>query len=189
VGMLIHRVEMPAGQELVLRQGDLTLEDVDAIVNAANRFLQHGGGVAGAIVRRGGLGIQAESSQLSPVEVGSAVLTGAGDLKARHVIHAVGPQWGEGNEVAKLASAGRAAMAIAEEQGLTSIALPAISSGIFGFPKDRCAKILVDAAVTFCEEHPNSRLREIRFTLIDDETVKIFKSEFERRWGGAPGSA
>jgi O-acetyl-ADP-ribose deacetylase len=174
---------MPAGQTIKLYQGDLTDEDVDAVVNAANTHLQHGGGVAGAIVRRGGDVIQKESNAIGRVEVGHVALTSAGALPARHVIHAVGPRMGEGDEDRKLSSAVRRALMLAEEKGFASIAFPAISSGIFGFPKDRCAEILVGEAVAFCEGHPSSRVRDIHFTLIDDESVGHFQREFERRWG------
>ncbi|MBI3912236.1 MAG: macro domain-containing protein [Armatimonadetes bacterium] len=180
---LVYCIQMPSGQTISLYHGDLTQARVDAIVNAANSMLSHGGGVAGAIVRQGGPVIQEESNRLAPVPVGQAVITSAGVLPARHVIHAVGPRWGEGNERAKLRSAALSALRLAELYDLTSIALPAISSGIFGFPKDQCAEILVQAAVDFCAMHPQSRLRDIRFTLIDEPTVAVFCAEFERRWG------
>lgn len=173
---------LPAGQRIRLVQGDLTEEAVDAIVNAANRHLAHGAGVAGAIVRKGGDVIQRESDRLAPVPVGEAVVTGAGALPARFVIHAVGPRWGEGDEDEKLRRAASNSLARAEERGCASIALPAISSGIFGFPKERCARILVQAAVDFCGAHPESALREIRFTLFDEPTASVFQEEFDRRW-------
>jgi O-acetyl-ADP-ribose deacetylase (regulator of RNase III) len=180
---------LPGGQTVTLYQGDLTEEAADAIVNAANEWLRHGGGVAGAIVRRGGRVIQEESDRIGHVPVGQAAMTGAGALPARHVIHAVGPRMGEGDEERKLASAVRSALALADRHGLTSIALPAISSGIFGFPKDRCAAILVGEALAFCEANPASSVRDIRFTLIDDETVAHFRREFERRGAGPVGES
>jgi len=183
MAVLIRSVVQPGGQTIALYQGDLTEEAVDAIVNAANTNLQHGGGLAGAIVRRGGAVIQEESSRIGPVPVGQCALTGAGALPAGHVIHAVGPRMGEGDEDRKLASAGRSALALAEARGFRSVALPAISSGIFGFPRDRCADILIGEAEAFCRARPGSALREIRFTLIDDETVGHFRREFARRWG------
>jgi O-acetyl-ADP-ribose deacetylase (regulator of RNase III) len=126
-----------------LVSADLTECDVDAIVNAANSRLQHGGGVAGAIVRKGGRSIQDESDKIGFVPVGNAAITTAGTLKARSVIHAVGPRMGEGDEDNKLMRAINSVLALALEKRLRSIAVPAISAGIFGFPKDRCAKILV----------------------------------------------
>src|SRR5689334_22930847 len=122
--------------QLELIEGDITTLDVDAIVNAANEHLQLGGGVAGAIRQKGGPSIQEECNRIGGTPVGTAVMTGAGNLKARQVIHAVGPQMGEGDEDKKLASAVRAALALADRRGFKSIALPAISTGIFGFPID-----------------------------------------------------
>lgn len=186
MGILLAQNQVAGRGFVSLHQGDLTLEDVDAIVNAANSHLAHGGGVAGAIVRRGGSSIQQESSELvnarGPVPAGGAVWTGPGSLKARGIVHAVGPRWGEGDEPAKLRRAAESAFAVATEHGCRTIALPAISSGIFGFPKPDCARILVDAAVAHLES-AGARLEEIRFTLIDEETVGIFKEELVRRFG------
>jgi O-acetyl-ADP-ribose deacetylase (regulator of RNase III) len=182
---LIAEHRLSTGQILQLVHGDLTEERVDAIVNAANAELQHGGGVAGAIVRRGGAIIQGESNdwvqQHGPVTHGSPALTGAGRLPSRHVIHAVGPVWGEGDEDAKLHAAVTGALRLADELGLASLALPAISTGIFGFPKDRGARILMAAVLAFFASHPSSRLRQVRITLIDEPSVKVFAAEFSRR--------
>ena len=174
-----HRSE--SGQMLRLVHGDLTEEAVDAIVNAANNYLEHGGGVAGAIVRRGGAVIQEESRRLAPVAVGQAVSTGAGTLACRRVIHAVGPRMGEGDEDAKLASAVRAALAVAEKEGLASISMPAISSGIFGFPKDRCAAILTETVLAHFAAHPDGAVRRVHFCHFDEPTVDVFLRELERR--------
>jgi O-acetyl-ADP-ribose deacetylase (regulator of RNase III) len=179
---VIRDHQLPTGQRIRLVRGDLTEEAVDAIVNAANSHLAHAGGVAAAIVRKGGAVIQQESDRLAPVPVGGAVATGAGALRARFVIHAVGPRWGEGDEDEKLRRAASSSLALAEERDCGSIALPAISSGIFGFPKERCAQILVQSAVDFCAAHPDSVLREIRFTLFDEPTAAVFQEEFDRRW-------
>jgi putative ATPase len=175
-----------SGQSIQARYGDLTREETDAIVNAANSFLEHGGGVAGAIVRRGGPGIQTESrrwvEQHGRVPTGQVAVTGAGTLPARYVIHAVGPVWhgGQQGEDDDLRSAVRNSLARAEELGLNSIALPAISSGIFGFPRERCARILIQTAMDFCKQHPDSRLREIRFVNIDRETSELLRREVEK---------
>jgi O-acetyl-ADP-ribose deacetylase len=168
--------------KMVLRlvQGDITERDVDAIVNAANSHLQHGGGVAGAIVRKGGQVIQEESDKIGFVPVGSAAVTGAGTLRAKFVIHAVGPRMGEGDEDSKLKSAVLSSLQIATGKGLKSISMPAISSGIFGFPKDRCAAILVKEAMNFSKEHPETSLSVIEFCVFDDQTAGYFKREFEK---------
>lgn len=165
---------------LRLVQGDITEREVDAIVNAANSHLQHGGGVAGAIVRKGGLIIQEESDRIGFTPVGTAVITTAGTLPARHVIHAVGPRMGEGDEDRKLRSAVVNSLLLASEKNLATISLPAISSGIFGFPKDRCAKILVNESRRFLEEHPTSSLRLVEFCIYDDVTLGYFREEFRR---------
>ena len=157
--------------EVVL--GDLTEQRVDAIVNAANSALAHGGGVAGAIVRRGGREIQAESDALAPVAVGGAVVTGAGRLPCRFVIHAVGPRWGEGDEESALRRAVRSSLARAEELGLVSLALPAISTGIFGYPKrEGCSVIVQEAAERM--RAAGCSLCLVRLVSIDRETTEHF---------------
>jgi O-acetyl-ADP-ribose deacetylase (regulator of RNase III) len=185
--MIVLRKEnkLPEGQMLEVRQGDLTQEEVDAIVNAANSHLAHGGGVAGAIVRRGGYTIQEESdgwvAEHGPVPTGQVAVTGAGRLACKWVIHAVGPVWqgGEAHEEELLAAAVMNSLLKAEEMKLQSISLPAISSGIFGFPKERCAEIMITTAEGFCREHPRSSLRRICFTNIDEQTVRIFEAKIE----------
>lgn len=170
-----------SGQVIQARHGDLTGEETEAIVNAANTHLAHGGGVAGAIVRSGGWIIQAESERWvrehGLVPTGQVAVTGGGSLRARYVIHAVGPVWRGGgqNEEALLRSAVWNSLVKAHEMDLRSIALPAISSGIFGFPKERCVQILVGAALDFCEAYPDSSLREMRFTNIDRPTADLFE--------------
>jgi putative ATPase len=170
-------------QRIQARLGDLTQENVDAIVNAANNHLAHGGGVAGAIVRAGGYVIQEESSRWvrehGAVLTGQVAVTSAGKLPSKYVIHAVGPVWNGGrqNEDELLRQAAWHSLLKAHEMGLTSISMPAISSGIFGFPKERCAKILVKAALDFCDQYAESTLREIRFTNFDDLTAGLFESE------------
>jgi O-acetyl-ADP-ribose deacetylase (regulator of RNase III) len=168
------------GKKLRLVQGDITERDVDAIVNAANSHLQHGGGVAGAIVRKGGQIIQEESDRIGFVPVGNAAVTVGGRLPAKFVIHAVGPRMGEGDEDNKLASAVRSSLLLASQKGIKSISIAAISSGIFGFPKDRCAMILVKEAVRYLEENQESSLKLIEFCIHDDTTLGYFKKEFDK---------
>ncbi len=162
-----------------LVQGDITERPVEAIVNAANSFLQHGGGVAGAIVRKGGQSIQDESNALAPVDVGSVVITGAGRLRAKYVIHAVGPRMGEGDEDEKLRSAVRSVLRLADDKGIKSVSMPAISSGIFGFPKDRCAEILVGESASFIDNNPDTPVKIIEFCVYDDATAGYFTREFK----------
>lgn len=162
-----------------LVSADLTERDVDAIVNAANSHLRHGGGVAGAIVRKGGRIIQDESDKIGYVPVGSAAATTGGKLKARLVVHAVGPRMGEGDEDAKLKKAMNSVLALAAERNLKSISVPAISAGIFGFPKDRCAKILVGETAAFLKDNPKTLLGLIEFCIVDEEAFRFFKKEIE----------
>jgi O-acetyl-ADP-ribose deacetylase (regulator of RNase III) len=166
------------GKTLRLVQGDITERNVDAIVNAANSHLQHGGGVAGAIVKRGGQSIQEESAQIGFTPVGTAVVTNAGKLPSKFVIHAVGPRMGEGDEDNKLKSAVFSSLHVASEKGLKSISIPAISSGIFGFPKDRCASILVKTALNYLKKNPESSIEIIEFCIRDDLTTAYFEKEF-----------
>lgn len=174
----IKRKDSARGIKIKLIKGDITEEAVDAIVNAANSYLKHGGGVAGAIVRKGGHIIQDESDKMSLVPVGEAAITGAGSLPARFVIHAVGPQWGEGNEDEKLKRAVQNSLRIAAEYNLQNISLPAISSGIFGFPKSRCAKTILEAIDEYLENTSELSLNEIRICLFDDITLREFSNIF-----------
>jgi O-acetyl-ADP-ribose deacetylase len=166
------------GKMLRLVQGDITERDVDAIVNAANSSLQHGGGVAGAIVRGGGQIIQEESDRIGYVPVGNAAITTAGRLPAKYVIHAVGPRMGEGDEDNKLKSAVSSSLQLADAKGLKSVSIPAISSGIFGFPKERCARILVTGAADYLRKNRGSSLEVVEFCVHDDETARHFRNEF-----------
>jgi O-acetyl-ADP-ribose deacetylase len=164
--------------KIKLLVGDITQQAVDAIVNAANSRLIHGGGVAGAIVRKGGKSIQDESYRKAPVPVGQAVITGAGTLPCKYVIHAVGPQMGEGDEDQKLKNAALNCLRIAEENNLTSIAFCAISTGIFGYPLDRCANIMLTNTIN----HLNGQtgLNEVIFCLYDKKAYDIFSSTLKK---------
>ena len=164
------------GVTLRIVRGDMTESDVDAIVNAANSYLQHGGGVAGAIVRKGGTIIQEESDRIGFVPVGQCAVTTGGNLKARFVIHTVGPRWGEGDEERKLKSAIVSTLKTATERGFRSISMPAISAGIFGFPKARCAAIIVAEIAAFLKE-TKTTLAEINLYLMDDEIIRYFLDE------------
>lgn len=164
-------------------EGDLTESDVDAIVNAANSHLQHGGGVAGAISRKGGPVIQEESNRIGHVPVGGCALTSGGRLKARHVIHAVGPRWGEGDEERKLMEAVRNTLSLAAEQGFRSISFPAISAGIFGFPKKRCAEIMVGEVFAYLRSQATS-IKEVNFYLTDAEIIQFFREELRKKEKG-----
>ncbi len=167
------------GRTLELVEGDITEMDTDAIVNAANTHLMHGGGVAGVISRKGGPTIQAESNRLSPIPVGTAVITGAGKLKARHVIHTVGPKMGEGNEDEKLQNATLNALRVANDNNLTSITFPAVSAGIYRFPIDRCARIMLRTAI----EHLKgpTTLQRIVFCLYGADSYRVFEKALKEQ--------
>ncbi len=170
------------GQTLEILQGDITQEKVDAIVNAANAHLRHDGGVAAAIVQTGGQTIQIESDawikQYGAVRHDKPAYTRAGRLPCKYVIHAVGPIWGDGNEDAKLSAAIVGSLKVAEELNLQSITFPAISTGIFGFPKERAAKIFMQTFHDFFDQNPESSVRIVRMMLYDLATLQAFLEAF-----------
>lgn len=169
-------------RKLRLVRGDITERVVDAIVNAANANLYHGGGVAAAIVAKGGRIIQEESDKIGYVPTGNAnaVMTNAGKLPCKAVIHVVGPRNGEGKENEKLTQAINNILKLAQQNNFKSISIPAISAGIFGFPKEKCAKILVQESINFAErkDSHNALPEIIEFCIFDDETFQHFKREF-----------
>lgn len=175
--VLIERI-LPAGQSIQISQGDITAETTDAIVNAANERLHHGAGVAGAIVRRGGRTIQQESDEWirvhGPVSHSHPAWTSGGQLHAKYVIHVVGPVWGAGDEDAKLAESVIGALHLADELKLSSLAMPAISTGIFGFPRQRAAKIILHAIHEYFSISSSSSIRQVRIVLFDRAGVEAF---------------
>jgi O-acetyl-ADP-ribose deacetylase len=169
--------------ELVL--GDITAQEVDAIVNAANSRLAGGGGVDGAIHRAGGSAIMLETDRRYPngCPTGSAVISTAGNLRAKYVIHSVGPVWHGGNsgEERLLASAFRTALDLAAQHGCRSIALPALSTGAYRYPLEKAARIAIDTAEKFLGAPPeNSALELVRFVLFSEAAYSTFESECER---------
>ncbi|MEX2752287.1 MAG: macro domain-containing protein, partial [Candidatus Freyarchaeota archaeon] len=144
----------------------------DAIVNAANAALQLGGGVAGAIRRKGGPKIQEECNKIGGTYVGGDVITTGGNLKAKYVIHAVGPRWGEGNEDEKLRNATLNSLKLADEKNLKSISFPAISTGIFGFPMKRASEIMLKTTIEYLKG--KTGLEKVVFVLYDKESYNIF---------------
>ena len=160
--------------EIELIQGDITESDSDAIVNAANSLLVMGAGVAGAIRAKGGSSIQEECNKIGGCPVGDASVTGGGNLKAKYVIHAVGPQWGEGgDEDKKLKNATINSLKRAEELKLTSIAFPALSTGIFGFPMDRAASITLRAICDYLKGA--TCIKRVILVLFDSNGFGLFK--------------
>lgn len=180
------RYEIPFSAEnrLQLVEGDITRENVDAIVNAANSRLQHGGGVAAAISHAGGRTIQEESdawvNKFGPITHTRPAFTGAGDLPCRYVIHAVGPIWGEGDEVFKLRQTIRGCFLLSEELAISSLAFPAISTGIYGFPSEKAAEVFKEEIFRFFEKNPLTKLHLVRMVLFGAGSVQIFMETFTR---------
>lgn len=182
--ILLER-KFPSDQAIQIVQGDITSEAVDAIVNAANEHLQHGGGVAWAISKKGGPAIQKESDawirEHGPVSHAQPAWTSGGLLPAKYVIHAVGPVWGDGDEDKKLTDTVTGALRLADELKCSSIALPAISTGIFGFPKDRAAAFIFSAIEKYFEGNP-SDLKVVKLVLFDQPTVDEFIKAWQDQW-------
>lgn len=160
-----------------LVQGDITKLGTDAIVNAANSQLILGGGVAGAIRSKGGPTVQEECNRIGGTFVGGAVITTGGNLKAKHVIHAVGPRMGEGNEDEKLKNATLNSLRLMDDNNLKSIAFPAISTGIFGYPINRCSKIMIATAKEYL--NGNTQVNEVIFCLYTTSDFEVFDKELK----------
>jgi O-acetyl-ADP-ribose deacetylase (regulator of RNase III) len=186
LSQILREIILSPHRQVQLAQGDLTAERVDAIVNAANRHLQHGGGLAGTIVRVGGASIQVESDdwvrQHGLVAHDAPAYTGAGKLPCKVVIHAVGPIWGEGDEDRKLAGAVTGSLRLADHLELASIAMPAISTGIFGFPKQRAAGIILSAIEAYFTQNTSSKLSLVRITLYDQPTLEVFQQAWDQKF-------
>jgi len=162
---------------IVLREGDITLEAVDAIVNAANSDLVLGSGVAGAIRGRGGPEIQSECDAIGPIAVGDAVVTGAGALAARYVIHAAGMPPGGAATAASVDASVRRSLELAAGLGCRTIAIPAVGAGVGGLSLQRCAEILIDA--TRAQLAGETSLEEVRFVLFGEPAYRVFESALD----------
>jgi len=173
--------------KLSLKQGDITKQETDAIVNAANSSLMGGGGVDGAIHRAGGPTILEECKRIRtqlghPLPTGQAVITSGGNLKARYVIHTVGPVWRGGNarEAELLASAYQESLKLAVQHNLTTVSLPSISTGAYGYPVEEASRVALQAVIDFLKE--NSSLREVVFILYDSHTHEVYRRSLESLW-------
>ncbi len=164
---------MNPAEKIILMKSDLTDMDVDAIVNAANNDLQHGGGVAGAIRRKGGDTIQSESNAIGSIPVGGATITSGGNLKVRYVIHAASMQLGGRATPHALRSSTAHSLRIAEQKGLKTIAFPAVGTGIAGFPMRECAEIMLAEVIDHLQ-HETS-LEKVYFVLFDEKALKVFQ--------------
>lgn len=164
--------------KIILMQGDLTEMDVDAIVNAANNDLQLGGGVAGAIRRKGGSEIQRECDAIGSIPVGGAALTSGGNLKARHVIHAASMQLGGATKANGLRSSTAHSLRIAAQNSLKTIAFPAVGAGIAGFPMSDCAEIMLGEAAKHLQSATS--LEKIYFVLFDASSLATFEHTWKK---------
>jgi len=165
---------MSGKKEIRIEQGDLTEMDVDAIVNAANNDLQLGAGVAGAIRRKGGPSIQKECDEIGSIPIGAAAMTGGGNLKARHVIHAASMQLGGRTTAESLRGSTAWSLRLAREHGLKSVAFPAVGTGIAGFPLRECAQIMLRESVAHLKgETP---VESVYFVLFDAPALDAFQS-------------
>jgi len=170
--------------------GDLTESDADAIVNAANNDLQLGGGVAGAIRRKGGPAIQQECNKIGSIPVGGAAITGGGKLRVRHVIHAASMQLGGPTTASALRSSTAHSLRIASDRSLKSIAFPAVGTGIAGFPMRECAEIMLRETVKHLSGATS--LERVDFVLFDDAALGVFEEAFraiQAETGGETGAA
>lgn len=181
---LLGVINLAHGRKMELVKGDLTVEHVDVIVNAANQWLQHGAGVAGAISQKGGKIIQQESDawveRHGPITQDSPAYTNAGSLPCNYVIHVVGPVWGEGDEEDKLHRAITSALKLTKQLKAHTLSMPPISTGIFGFPKEKAAPVFFTAISEYGLTEPDSCLETVRITIIDEPTCNVFLKELEK---------
>jgi len=185
MSQVLRSFPLSADTTLEICQGDITLEPVDAVVNAANAQLIHGGGVAAAIARRAGPKLDLESREWirehGSLTHSTPALTSGGSMPARFVIHAVGPIWGDGDEQSKLAITISSALRLASNTHLASIAFPAISTGIYGFPKDLAAPIFFNSIQSFITKSASpSSIKLVKIVLYDQPTLDVFLTAFDQ---------
>lgn len=166
--------------KIEILKGDITDTGAEAIVNAANTELVLGSGVSGAIREKGGVSIQLECDERGPVPLGEAAVTGAGDLKARFIIHAAGMHRGGGVDRESLQSSTRSALLRAEENGVETVAFPAIGTGAGGFPARQCAEIMIRITCDYLRNEQTS-LKKIYFVLFDDDVFKLFEDALRKK--------
>jgi O-acetyl-ADP-ribose deacetylase (regulator of RNase III) len=161
-------------KEIEVIRGDITEADTEAIVNAANNHLWMGAGVAGAIKRKGGIEIEREAVSKGPIKVGEAVITGGGKLKAKYVIHAAGMGQDLQTDATKVKEATKNTLELAESHKISSIAFPAIGTGVGGFPAQKCAEIMISEAVTFLQK--SRYVQKVKLVLFDESTTNTFQA-------------
>lgn len=175
----LRTTNTPTGIEIKLIEGDITLSDAEAITNPANSQLAHGGGLAGLLSRKAGPALQLESSRWikknGPVSHDSPAYTRAGELPFKFVIHAVGPVWGSGDEERKLRAAVMGSLRLADQLEMKSLALPAISTGIFRYPVEEAARVILTAARDYSDENENPSLQEIQIVVYGSQSAVVFQ--------------
>jgi O-acetyl-ADP-ribose deacetylase (regulator of RNase III) len=174
---------MNVKDRIIVKQGDITDMEVDAIVNAANTDLVLGSGVAGTIRRKGGDSIQKECNEIGPIPLGEAAVTGGGNLKSRYVIHAAGMHLGGSVSERSLRDATRNSLLRADERGIKTIAFPAIGTGVGGFPVEECARVMIDVVLDHLRNEKTT-IERIYFVLFDEKTLNVF-NEYIKNKGGA----
>jgi len=166
------------GSVLELARGDITLEETDAIVNAANKALSPGGGVSGAIHRAAGPGLWEEAKKLGGCQTGEARITGGHGLRAKYVIHTVGPVYsGRESDSKKLQSSYYRSLELASRNGIKSISFPSISTGIFGYPVSRAAGTALNTIIDYLKKHPDIEL--VRMVLFSESDYKVYRDSLE----------
>jgi O-acetyl-ADP-ribose deacetylase (regulator of RNase III) len=180
---ILRTITSPIGIEIKLIEGDITLADAEAIINPANSQLAHGGGLAGLLSRKAGPALQAESTlwvkENGPVNHESPAYTKAGELPFKFVIHAVGPVWGSGEEERKLQAAVTGSLGLANQLKVNSLALPAISTGIFRYPIEEAARVILTAARDYSAENENSTLKEIQIVVYGSQSARVFQQVWD----------
>jgi len=171
-------MRIPIGTSAIeIIQGDITEQDTEVVVNAANNFLWMGAGVAGAIKRKGGIEIEKEAVAKGPIEVGEAVITSAGKLKVKYIIHAAVMGQDLHTDSEKIKRATRSALKLTEEKKFSSISFPALGTGVGGFSPFHCAKIMIEEAIEFLQQSKSVRL--VKFVLFDQQTFDAFQEELK----------
>lgn len=181
---ILRAIKTPTGIELKLIEGDITLSDAEAITNPANSQLIHGGGLAGLLSHKAGPAFQSESTQWvkdnGPVSHESPAYTSAGELPFKVVIHAVGPIWGSGDEERKLSAAVRGTLQLAEKLKLKSLALPAISTGIYQYPVEEAARVILSAVRDYSLEKEGPVLKEIQIVVYGSQSASVFQKIWDK---------
>jgi len=184
MNMLLRETTFPSNKLMQLRKGDITLSDVDVIVNPANSHLNHGGGLAGFLAKKAGSALQQESAEWiktnGPVSHESPAYTGAGNLPFQYIIHAVGPIWGSGQEDKKLEAAVNGTLDLANELNVQSIAIPAISTGVFGYPMDGAANVIISTIKGYLISNSNGSLSTVQLVVFNDQAVTSFSDIWDQ---------